>query len=153
MSLALDGDYKDPRPQRNYLEGTRTSGQRDGSRPTLWLTTNWAHQNPRKPWFCAAPTRRANREKRQTGPGKWPIPGLLAGRHPQADAPNPRTHGASGKERGPEMTRALGFGGGGGNRTRVRKPSTVSPTCLAWPFDLTLQPPAGGLMSGEPLTS
>ena len=35
------------------------------------------------------------------------------------------------------------------DRTRVRKSSTGSSTCVAWPFDLTLQPPAGGLMSGE----
>ena len=60
-------------------------------------------------------------------------------------------------ERGPEFKplfyliefRMIGAGGGGGNRTRVRKYYTVGTTCLAWPFDLTVQPPAGGLMIGE----
>src|SRR6267143_3004868 len=33
-----------------------------------------------------------------------------------------------------------GSGGGGGNRTRVRKPSTVRTTCLAWLFELCLAP-------------
>src|SRR5947209_3433100 len=31
-----------------------------------------------------------------------------------------------------------GVGGGGGNRTRVRKPYTVRTTCLAWLFELRL---------------
>ena len=42
------------------------------------------------------------------------------------------------------------IGGGGGNRTRVRKPSTVSSTYLAMLFSLTRHPPTGGLMTGEP---
>src|SRR5688572_4012929 len=33
-----------------------------------------------------------------------------------------------------------GIGGGGGNRTRVREPSTVRTTCLAWLFELRLAP-------------
>src|SRR5688572_21230045 len=33
-----------------------------------------------------------------------------------------------------------GIGGGGGNRTRVRKSSTVRTTCLAWVFELRLGP-------------
>ena len=40
-------------------------------------------------------------------------------------------------------------GGDGGNRTRVRKPSTGSSTYLAMLFDLTWQPPTGRLMTGE----
>src|SRR5258707_15281036 len=32
------------------------------------------------------------------------------------------------------------IGGGGGNRTRVRKPYTVRTTCLAWLFELRLAP-------------
>src|SRR5258706_3012794 len=32
------------------------------------------------------------------------------------------------------------YGGGGGNRTRVRKSSTVRTTCLAWLFELRLGP-------------
>ena len=43
------------------------------------------------------------------------------------------------------------IGGGGGNRTRVRKPSTGSTTCLAWLFDLARHPPTGRLMQGDPL--
>jgi hypothetical protein len=35
------------------------------------------------------------------------------------------------------------FGGGGGNRTRVRKLSTFGSTCLAKSFDLTVHPPTG----------
>ena len=35
---------------------------------------------------------------------------------------------------------ALLFGGGGGNRTRVRKSSTVRTTCLAWLFGSRLAP-------------
>ena len=42
------------------------------------------------------------------------------------------------------------IGGGGGNRTRVRKSSTVSSTYLAMLFSLTWHPPTGGLMTGEP---
>ncbi len=42
------------------------------------------------------------------------------------------------------------IGGGGGNRTRVRKSSTVSSTYLAMLFSLTRHPPTGGLMTGEP---
>jgi hypothetical protein len=41
------------------------------------------------------------------------------------------------------------IGGGGGNRTRVRKSSTDSSTYLAMLFDLTWHPPTGGLMTGE----
>jgi len=42
-------------------------------------------------------------------------------------------------------------GGGGGNRTRVRKSSTDSPTCLARLFDLARHPPTGRLATGDPL--
>lgn len=47
--------------------------------------------------------------------------------------------------------RSGGFliGGGGGNRTRVRKSSTDSSTYLAMLFSLTRHPPTGGLMTGE----
>jgi hypothetical protein len=40
-------------------------------------------------------------------------------------------------------------GGGGGNRTRVRKSSTVSSTYLAMLFSLTWRPSTGGLTTGE----
>ena len=40
-------------------------------------------------------------------------------------------------------------GGGGGNRTRVRKSSTASSTYLAMLFNFTWHPPTGGLMTGE----
>ncbi len=43
------------------------------------------------------------------------------------------------------------FGGGGGNRTPVRKPSTVSSTYLAVSFDLTRNPPTGRLVASDPL--
>jgi hypothetical protein len=41
------------------------------------------------------------------------------------------------------------IGGGGGNRTRVRKSSTVSSTYLAMLFSLTWRPSTGGLTTGE----
>ena len=41
------------------------------------------------------------------------------------------------------------IGGGGGNRTRVRKPSTGSSTYLAMFFNLTWHPSTGELMAGE----
>ena len=41
------------------------------------------------------------------------------------------------------------IGGGGGNRTRVRRPSTVRTTCLAWFFNaFALRPPTGRLTLG-----
>ena len=42
-------------------------------------------------------------------------------------------------------------GGGGGNRTRVRKSSTASSTYLAWLFGLTVGTPTGGLAHGDSL--
>ena len=50
-----------------------------------------------------------------------------------------------------KATRWGGFliGGGGGNRTRVRKYSTVSSTYLAMLFSLTWRPSTGGLTTGE----
>ena len=41
------------------------------------------------------------------------------------------------------------IGGGGGNRTRVRKSSTDSSTYLAMLFNLTWHASTGGLMTGE----
>jgi hypothetical protein len=41
------------------------------------------------------------------------------------------------------------IGGGGGNRTRVRKSSTVSSTYLAMLFNLTWHPSTGRLTTGE----
>ncbi len=43
-------------------------------------------------------------------------------------------------------------GGGGGNRTRVRKPCTVRTTCLASPFGSRLAP-AGGRADAQPAAS
>ena len=31
--------------------------------------------------------------------------------------------------------KSIGYGGGGGNRTRVRKSSAVSSTCIAWSIE------------------
>src|SRR5688572_22018621 len=43
--------------------------------------------------------------------------------------------------RGPAFECYLGVcGGGGGNRTRVRKPYTVRTTCLAWLFGIRSAP-------------
>ena len=44
------------------------------------------------------------------------------------------------------------FGGGGGNRTRVRKPSTVRTTCLAWSFESRLAP-ANRQADAQPVAS
>lgn len=46
-------------------------------------------------------------------------------------ARTPHHAGISGKKKGPEILRALVDGGAGGIRTRVRKPSPGSSTCLA----------------------
>ena len=45
----------------------------------------------------------------------------------------------------------LSIGGGGGNRTPVRKFSAVGTTCVAWLFGLTLCPPTGRLAQDDPL--
>jgi len=45
----------------------------------------------------------------------------------------------------------LRFGGGGENRTRVRKTSTVGTTCLVASFGSRL-PDAGGQAAGKPVT-
>ena len=58
-------------------------------------------------------------------------------------------HTTSTKQKGPPYGEPFFIGGGGGNRTRVRKPSTDSPTCLARPLDLTPRPPTGGQSRGE----
>src|SRR5882762_4543150 len=44
------------------------------------------------------------------------------------------------------------FGGGGGNRTRVRKSSAVRPTYLAWSFGSRLAP-AGRQADAQPVAS
>lgn len=46
-------------------------------------------------------------------------------------ARTPRRAGISGKKKGLESTQALVFGGGGGNRTRVRRRSAPGATCLS----------------------
>lgn len=65
---------------------------------------------------------------------------------------NPQEHagvGAIGQEKTPtENGWGLDIGGAGGNRTRVRKPSTGSTTCLAWLFDFARHPPTGRLVQG-----
>lgn len=43
------------------------------------------------------------------------------------------------------------IGGGGGNRTRVRKSSAISSTCLAWSIILTVDPPTGRMIHGDSL--
>ena len=45
-----------------------------------------------------------------------------------------------------------GDGGGGENRTRVRKPSTVRTTCLAWLFESRLAP-ANRQAGAQPVAS
>ena len=68
---------------------------------------------------------------------------------------NPQQHAGVGAIRQEKTPTENGWGfvigGGGGNRTRVRKPSTGSTTCLAWLFDLARHPPTGRLMQGDPL--
>jgi len=43
----------------------------------------------------------------------------------------------------------VGIGGAGGNRTRVRKPSTDSSTYLAWLLSLILHPPTDKRLQNE----
>jgi len=66
----------------------------------------------------------------------WPETANSDGwRSPQAFAGTPkntREPARSGKKKTPtENGWGFSIGGGGGNRTRVRKPSTASTTCLA----------------------
>jgi hypothetical protein len=51
-------------------------------------------------------------------------------------------------EKGPKWSPSQ-IGGGGGNRTPVRKPSTARSTYLAKLFDLTVCTPTGELANGE----
>ena len=46
----------------------------------------------------------------------------------------------------------LNIGGGGGNRTRVRKSSAVSSTCIAWSFNLIVDPPTGRMIHDDSLS-
>ncbi len=50
--------------------------------------------------------------------------------------------------RGLQRSRAVygrpSFGGGGGNRTRVRQSAAIGSTCLVRPFNLTFHNPANG---------
>ncbi|CBJ13718.1 conserved protein of unknown function [Legionella longbeachae NSW150] len=43
-------------------------------------------------------------------------------------------------------------GGGGGNRTRVRKSSAFSSTCVALSFDLTVHSPTGRILHSDSLS-
>ena len=66
---------------------------------------------------------------------------------------NPQQHagtGAIGQEKTP-TEHGWGFviGGAGGNRTRVRKPSTDSSTYLVWLFDLIFHPPTDKRLQDE----
>src|SRR3979490_2631850 len=58
---------------------------------------------------------------------------------------------AHGRTRTPLRTERRN-GGGGGNRTRVRKSSAVRPTYLAWSFGSRLAP-AGRLADAQPVAS
>ena len=46
------------------------------------------------------------------------------------------------KKKGPEKFRALAYGGGGGNRTRVRKSATSSSTCVVRSIEFSRGAPA-----------
>ena len=89
-------------------------------------------------------------------------PGPLAGgpgprcARPSEQCSLSRTRGASHPRRPYQIKTAphgvpFLFGGGGGNRTPVRKPSTVSSTYLAVSFDLTRNTPTGRLVASDPL--
>jgi len=49
-----------------------------------------------------------------------------------------------------DVTESL-IGGGGGNRTRVRKSSAFSSTCVAVSFDLTVHSPTGRILHSDSL--
>jgi hypothetical protein len=49
----------------------------------------------------------------------------------------------SAKQKGPHEAAPSSFGGGGGNRTRVREPSAPGSTCLSASIDLTERYPTG----------
>jgi hypothetical protein len=57
----------------------------------------------------------------------------------------------SAKDKGHPKVALTRFGGGGGNRTRVRKPYTDSSTYLASSFDLVADTPPGRLINNDPL--
>jgi len=86
-----------------------------------------------------------------SGPGRDRIRGPWRARTRSTAGRNPAWRGDVRRKKGPEIIRALVDGGGGGNRTRVRKSSTDSPTCLARLFDLARHPPTGRLATGDPL--
>src|SRR5690606_5711127 len=100
---------------------------------------------------------RGRREK--TAGREWKVaPDGAIGRMPKSAGfrRNPREHagvGAIGQEKTPTEN-GWGFiiGGGGGNRTRVRKSSTVRTTCLAWSFGSRLAP-AGRQAGAQPVAS
>ena len=72
-------------------------------------------------------------ETRDWGVRKTLISVASAGESPAAVlAGTLRGVGISGKKKGSEIIRALQLGGGGGNRTRVRKSAALGSTCLAW---------------------
>ena len=56
-----------------------------------------------------------------------------------------KRHFEGAKKKKPSKQRAFSwkFGGGGGNRTRVRKPSDRTSTYIACILDLPLEPPTG----------
>src|SRR6185312_11027607 len=58
---------------------------------------------------------------------------------PESTTYCPRAAGTRVRSACPQSSRHE-IGGGGGNRTRVRKSSTVRTTCLAWLFELRLGP-------------
>lgn len=74
---------------------------------------------------------------------RWRRPGTAIGMEENRPNENaPRKDGLLGRFR---------RNGGGGNRTRVRKPSAGSTTCVASSFDLAGSPPPGRLATSDPL--
>ena len=74
---------------------------------------------------------RKTETERPKTPEKWDS---RKGDAQEGMAPKPRQHWRSGQKKSqPIRVGILGIGGTGGNRTRVRKSSTVSSTYLVWP--------------------
>ena len=48
--------------------------------------------------------------------------------------------------------KSISYGGGGGNRTRVRKSSAFSSTCIALSFNLTVDSPTGRMIHSDSLS-
>ena len=94
-----------------------------------------AGPNPRKTGVLSGDYPQ-DKQRKETGLAwKTPVLAASAKASPAArQTTTPRGVGISGKKKGPGIIRTLQFGGGGGDRTPVRKSSTDSSTYIVRSF-------------------